>query len=137
MACGFHVGGTRQVLSNPDTGVAAIFASKLMNGQSPLVFADGKQMRDFVSVYDIVHANHLAMQRKESDGEVIDIGCGKPISILHGAEIPAARWGRRERVRADGVSNCAAASMREDDGLCRRWLAGSGFLRGAVTIHWR
>ncbi len=63
----FNIYGTRQALSNPYTGVAAIFASRLLNGQAPLVFEDGEQMRDFVSVHDIVRANMLAMERPESE----------------------------------------------------------------------
>jgi UDP-glucose 4-epimerase len=50
----FNIYGTRQALSNPYTGVAAIFAARLIHGQVPLVFEDGEQMRDFVSVHDIV-----------------------------------------------------------------------------------
>ena len=49
-------------------------------------------MRDFVSVHDIVRANMLAMERPESDGQVINIGCGKPITIRRVAEILARRW---------------------------------------------
>ena len=49
----FNVFGTRQALSNPYTGVLAIFASRLLNGKSPLIFEDGGQKRDFVSVHDI------------------------------------------------------------------------------------
>src|SRR5204863_1669414 len=85
----FNIYGARQALSNPYTGVAAIFASRLINGQSPMVFEDGQQMRDFVSVYDIVRANMLAMESGASDGEVINIGCGKPITILQVAQIVA------------------------------------------------
>ena len=59
----FNIYGTRQALSNPYTGVAAIFASRMLNGNAPLVFEDGEQMRDFVSVHDIVRANMLAMER--------------------------------------------------------------------------
>ncbi len=58
----FNIYGTRQALSNPYTGVAAIFASRLMNGNAPIIFEDGEQMRDFVSVHDIVQANLLAIE---------------------------------------------------------------------------
>lgn len=77
----FNIYGTRQALSNPYTGVAAIFASRLLNKRSPLVFEDGKQMRDFVSVHDIVRASILAMERCEADGRVLNIGSGEPVSI--------------------------------------------------------
>jgi dTDP-L-rhamnose 4-epimerase len=85
----FNIYGTRQSLSNPYTGVAAIFASRLLNKQAPLVFEDGEQMRDFVSVHDIVHANILAMEHPESNCEVINIGSGAPITIRQVAEILA------------------------------------------------
>ncbi len=83
----FNIYGTRQALSNPYTGVAAVFGSRLLNGNEPMVFEDGEQMRDFVSVRDIVAANLLAMERSESDGEVINIGCGRPITIKRVAEL--------------------------------------------------
>ena len=110
----FNIYGARQALSNPYTGVAAIFASRLMNGQRPLVFEDGQQMRDFVSVYDIVRANMLAMDSKASDGEVINIGCGKPISILRVAEILARSLGKElapvvtQKYRAGDIRHCYA-----------------------------
>lgn len=77
----FNIFGTRQSLSNPYTGVVAIFASRLMNENAPLVFEDGEQLRDFVSVHDIVQANLLAMQRAEANGMALNIGSGQPISI--------------------------------------------------------
>ena len=77
----FNIYGTRQALSNPYTGVAAIFASRLMNERPPLVFEDGNQMRDFVSVRDIVQANLLAMVREEANGMALNIGSGDPISV--------------------------------------------------------
>lgn len=110
----FNIYGTRQALSNPYTGVAAIFAARLINGQPPLVFEDGRQLRDFVSVYDIVRANLLAMQRPQSDGEVINIGCGKPISILQVAEILAGALGKQiapvvtQKYRAGDIRHCYA-----------------------------
>src|SRR5689334_23165004 len=77
----FNIYGSRQALSNPYTGVAAIFASRLMNGNPPLVFEDGGQMRDFVSVQDVVSANLLAMESSQADGMALNIGSGDPISI--------------------------------------------------------
>jgi dTDP-L-rhamnose 4-epimerase len=82
----FNIYGTRQSLSNPYTGVAAIFASRLMNGKSPIIFEDGGQMRDFVSVHDIVQANLLAMQTPGADGRAVNIGSGQPVAISEVAE---------------------------------------------------
>ena len=85
----FNIYGKRQALSNPYTGVAAIFAARLMNGQPPLIFEDGEQMRDFVSIYDIVRANILAMHRPDSDGQVINVGSGQAISVRSVVELLA------------------------------------------------
>jgi len=82
----FNVYGTRQALSNPYTGVAAIFASRLMNGNSPVIFEDGLQTRDFVSIHDAVQANMLAMQSSRADGLAINVGSGKPATIREIAE---------------------------------------------------
>ncbi len=82
----FNIYGTRQALSNPYTGVAAIFASRLLNRHAPMIFEDGRQMRDFVSVHDVVQANLLAMESSKADGMALNIGSGSPISI---AEVAA------------------------------------------------
>ncbi len=82
----FNIYGTRQSLSNPYTGVAAIFASRLMNGNAPIIFEDGRQMRDFVSVHDIVQANLLAMENPGADGRAVNIGSGQPVAIREVAE---------------------------------------------------
>ncbi len=77
----FNIYGTRQALSNPYTGVAAIFASRLLNRRPPMVFEDGRQQRDFVSVHDVVRANLLAMESKQANGMALNIGSGRPVSI--------------------------------------------------------
>lgn len=77
----FNIYGTRQSLSNPYTGVAAIFASRLMNRNPPIIFEDGQQMRDFVSVHDIARANLLAMEESAADGSAVNIGSGQPVTI--------------------------------------------------------
>lgn len=77
----FNVYGTRQALSNPYTGVCAIFSSRLMNDERPLIFEDGGQTRDFVHVSDIVEANLLALETDKADYQAINIGTGRPISV--------------------------------------------------------
>ncbi|KAA6456975.1 NAD-dependent epimerase/dehydratase family protein [Acidobacteria bacterium AB60] len=85
----FNIYGTRQALSNPYTGVAAVFASRMLNGTQPHIFEDGEQMRDFVHVNDVVQANLLAMERPESDGQVINVGSGQPVTIRQVADMLA------------------------------------------------
>ena len=82
----FNVLGPRQSLSNPYTGVAAIFMSRLKNNQSPLIFEDGNQLRDFVNIYDVVQANMLAMEKNEANYKIFNVGSGQPISIKQIAE---------------------------------------------------
>jgi dTDP-L-rhamnose 4-epimerase len=78
----FNIYGPRQALSNPYTGAAAIFSSRLLNGNPPLVFEDGQQSRDFIHVSDIVAANVLAMERGGDRCAVYNVGTGRSISIL-------------------------------------------------------
>ena len=82
----FNTYGTRQALSNPYTGVLAIFASRLLNGKPPLVFEDGKQLRDFVSVSDVTRACRLALESDRAGGHVINVGTGRGVSVLEVAE---------------------------------------------------
>jgi dTDP-L-rhamnose 4-epimerase len=77
----FNVYGPGQALSNPYTGVAAIFSSRLLNGKPPCVYEDGEQGRDFVHVSDIVQANLLAMERSEGDFQALNVGTGVLTSV--------------------------------------------------------
>ena len=114
----FNIYGPRQSLSNPYTGVAAIFSSRLRNGKSPVVFEDGGQSRDFIHVSDIVRANLLAMQRREADYEAFNVGTGMPTSILEVAQL----LGRALRVslaptvtgkfRAGDIRHCIADASK-------------------------
>lgn len=85
----FNAFGPRQALSNPYTGVAAIFCSRLLNGKPPIIFEDGQQRRDFVHVSDIVQANLLAMNNPKADYQAFNVGTGQPISILAVAQLLA------------------------------------------------
>ena len=72
----FNVYGPGQALSNPYTGVLAIFSSRLLNGQRPLIFEDGGQRRDFVHVGDVARAFADALVDPDAAGEVFNIGSG-------------------------------------------------------------
>jgi dTDP-L-rhamnose 4-epimerase len=110
----FNIYGERQALSNPYTGVAAIFAARLLNRRAPMIFEDGRQMRDFVSVHDVVEANLLAMERPETDGMALNVGSGEPISVREvatalgralGVDMPAEITGK---YRAGDIRHCYA-----------------------------
>jgi len=110
----FNVYGTRQSLSNPYTGVIAIFSSRLLNGRAPVLFEDGRQSRDFTHVSDIVAANLLAMERDAAVGGVYNVGTGRPTSVLEVAETLAREIGVTEtaevvgRFRAGDIRHCYA-----------------------------
>ena len=78
----FNVYGPRQSLDNPYTGVAAIFTSRLLNDQPPIVFEDGQQSRDFVHVSDIARANLLALESDEANGRAYNVGTGRRLNLL-------------------------------------------------------
>jgi dTDP-L-rhamnose 4-epimerase len=114
----FNIYGTRQALSNPYTGVAAIFASRLLNDQPPLIFEDGNQLRDFVSIHDIVRANLLAMKRSQANGQIINVGSGQPIKISKVAELLSCALGKdikpvvTRQYRSGDIRHCYADLTR-------------------------
>jgi dTDP-L-rhamnose 4-epimerase len=90
----FNVYGPRQALSNPYTGVLAIFASRLLNDRPPRVFEDGLQRRDFVSVHDIARAIRLALETDGANGLAVNIGSGRSASVREIGEVLARTLGK-------------------------------------------
>ncbi|MFC4728561.1 NAD-dependent epimerase/dehydratase family protein [Coralloluteibacterium thermophilus] len=90
----FNVYGPRQALSNPYTGVLAIFASRFLNGKPPLVFEDGLQRRDFVSVHDVARACRLAYATPDAAGRVFNVGSGNAYTVREIAERVGAAIGK-------------------------------------------
>jgi dTDP-L-rhamnose 4-epimerase len=77
----FNTYGPYQALSNPYTGVLSNFAARVLNGKAPLIFEDGFQKRDFVSVYDVARACRLALEKPEADGRAINVSSGTPMTV--------------------------------------------------------
>jgi dTDP-L-rhamnose 4-epimerase len=120
----FNVYGTRQALSNPYTGVLAIFASRLLNGNAPLLFEDGRQMRDFVHVSDIARACRLALEVEGARDQVLNIGSGRQYTVLEIAHAMAEALGR-ENVEPEVTGNYRVGDIRHcfaDITLARRVL---------------
>jgi len=141
----FNVYGTRQALSNPYTGVLAIFASRLLNGNAPMIFEDGLQQRDFVSVYDVARAATLALDVPEAAGRVFNIGSGEHHTVRQIAGRIAGVMGREYlepevtgKYRVGDIRHCFAdislarqvlgyvPEVRLEDGLAELagWLEG-------------
>jgi len=94
----FNVYGPRQSLSNPYTGVAAIFISRLKADRNPVIFEDGEQSRDFVSVHDIADVNVAVMNDARADYDVFNIGSGQKITIGELAELIISTYGSSAKV---------------------------------------
>jgi dTDP-L-rhamnose 4-epimerase len=107
----FNIFGTRQALSNPYTGVLAIFASRFLNNNPPLVNEDGKQRRDFVHVRDVAQACRLALEIPEAAGEVFNIGSGRNYSVIEIAEQMARALGKEE-IEPEIVGKCRVGDIR-------------------------
>jgi dTDP-L-rhamnose 4-epimerase len=114
----FNVYGTRQALSNPYTGVAAIFSGRLLNGHAPVIFEDGRQSRDFTHVSDIVQANLVVMQNSAAGWGVFNVGTGRALTILDMANALIAHLNFPqpaevvEKFRAGDIRHCYADICR-------------------------
>ena len=85
----FNAYGSRQALSNPYTGVAAIFISRLLNDQPPLIFEDGEQRRDFVHVQDVAEAFAVVLDSEQCLWDSFNVGSGSPITVTRMARVLA------------------------------------------------
>ena len=135
----WNVYGPGQALSNPYTGVLAIFASRIANGQRPMVFEDGQQRRDFVHIGDIASAFVLALDQPDADGGVFNIGSGEDRTVEVVATLQAASMGRPD-LTPEIVQKARAGDIRHnipDIGLARRVLGyrpRQDFAEGLVEL---
>lgn len=114
----FNAYGSRQALSNPYTGVAAIFISRLLNDQAPLVFEDGEQKRDFVHVSDVAKAFSTVLNSEKRLWDVFNVGSGSPISVNEIARILARLLQKNiapkilEQYRVGDIRHCFADTSK-------------------------
>jgi dTDP-L-rhamnose 4-epimerase len=144
----FNVYGPHQALSNPYTGVLAIFASRLLNEKPPMIFEDGEQRRDFVSVHDVARACVLALERPELRSDVINVGSGTSVTVREIACRLATILGKEQiepaitaEYRVGDIRHCSAdiakardvlgfePAVRLDDGMAEL----AGWLEGQVA----
>jgi dTDP-L-rhamnose 4-epimerase len=110
----FNTYGPRQALSNPYTGVAAIFSSRLLNGRRPLAFEDGQQLRDFIHVRDVARAVVASLDSKAAAGNAINVGVGDPLTVTEVASALATSLGVdlepevSQTARAGDIRHCYA-----------------------------
>lgn len=116
----FNVCGPGQSLSNPYTGAAAIFMSRILNNRPPFIFEDGNQLRDFVHVKDIARACLLAIERNDADYLPVNVGTGQPTSIRKIAETLIDIYGAdtepyiSSEFRKGDIRHCYASTERAD-----------------------
>jgi dTDP-L-rhamnose 4-epimerase len=106
----FNVYGPHQALSNPKTGVLAIFAARLLNDRPPLIFEDGEQRRDFVYVEDVAEACRLALVCDAGVGRALNIGSGTPVSIKEAAQLLADTLG--SAIEPEITGECRVGDIR-------------------------
>jgi dTDP-L-rhamnose 4-epimerase len=137
----FNVYGPRQALSNPYTGVAAIFSSRLLNGRPPIVFEDGRQSRDFVHVGDVADAVRAALEPGAGDGEALNVATGRSVTVSEIATTLAEALGTaiepdvRNEFRAGDIRHCVGdpAGARAALG----WSAQTPFAAGmGELVEW-
>lgn len=140
----FNVFGTCQALSNPYTGVLAIFASRYLNHRPPLIFEDGRQQRDFVAVQDVAQACRLALEVPEAAGQVFNVGSGQSYTVAEIAERMARTLGCEQiapeitgRYRAGDIRHCFAdiSLAREVLGYAPRVSLEDGLLEIAQWLE--
>ncbi len=134
----FNVYGGRQALSNPYTGVAAIFCSRMINGRTPVVYEDGAQLRDFVHVRDVVQASMLALDRDGANGRAVNVGSGRPITVTDVGRTLARHLGFERdpevtgKFRAGDVRHCFADISRARELL--QYEPAVAFEQGAAEL---
>ncbi len=115
-----NVYGPRQALGNPYTGVAAIFAARVLAGRAPLVFEDGRQIRDLVHVGDVARSTAAAMEAPDASGHAINVATGRQVTVGWLARAVAAELGSEMQPemtgesRAGDIRHCFAATARAD-----------------------
>jgi dTDP-L-rhamnose 4-epimerase len=116
----FNAYGPRQALSNPYTGVAAIFSGRLLNGRPPLAFEDGEQLRDFVHVRDVARATVLALESGKATGRAVNVGVGAPLTVSRIAQLLGKQLGVDTepeitgKFRAGDIRHCWADPTRAE-----------------------
>lgn len=111
---GFNIYGPRQSLSNPYTGVTAIFISRIKNNKEAIIFEDGAQTRDFVSVHDVVDAFILALEKDEANYNLFNIGSGRGTTIIEISETLSRLLGKsglikvNQEFRKNDIRHCFA-----------------------------
>jgi dTDP-L-rhamnose 4-epimerase len=135
----FNVYGPGQALSNPYTGVLAIFAARLLNGQPPMIFEDGEQRRDFVHVRDVARAFADALEHPAAVGETLNVGSGHDRSVREVATELARAMGKNAiepevlgKARTGDIRHCFCDTTKASEVL--GFAAREDFTQGLAEL---
>ena len=94
--------GPQQSLKNFYSGALRTFTLQLLTGGQPTVFEDGKQLRDYVSVYDVTTANLTVLENEKANGQVFNVGGGKALTVLELANLIGKKLGVKVKPKISG-----------------------------------
>jgi dTDP-L-rhamnose 4-epimerase len=97
-----NVYGPGQSLTNPYTGLLAVFSNRIRNGNALDIYEDGFESRDFVYISDVVQSVLLSLESEHANNEVFNVGSGIPTPILRVAELMNAIFGASVELRISG-----------------------------------
>lgn len=97
-----NVYGVGQSLLNPYTGILSIFSTQILSGKETNVFEDGLPSRDFINIEDTVEATFRSLKNDLANNEIMNVGTGKPTSVLSVAKMLAKMYGKQEKINVSG-----------------------------------
>jgi dTDP-L-rhamnose 4-epimerase len=97
-----NVYGLGQSLLNPYTGILSIFSTQILSGKETNVFEDGLPSRDFINIEDTVEATFRSLKNDLANNEIMNVGTGKPTSVLSVAKMLAKMYGKQEKINVSG-----------------------------------
>ena len=97
------VQGPRQSFRNAYSGALRSFAVRVLSGQPPVVYEDGEQLRDYVSIHDVVRANLLVFEDPRADYGVFNVGGARRVTVRELAALVIAAAGARVEPEISGL----------------------------------
>lgn len=103
-----YVQGPRNSFYNAYSGIARRFAMRIINGMPPVVYEDGRQLRDYVNVRDVARANVMVMEMQQANFGVFNVGGGQKVTVLEFARLML-------EVMGSNLEPCVAGEFRLGD----------------------
>ncbi|MGY8932503.1 MAG: NAD-dependent epimerase/dehydratase family protein, partial [Flavobacteriales bacterium] len=97
-----NVYGPGQSLSNPYTGILSIFSTRLLNGNDIDIYEDGQESRDFVFIDDVISATILALEKKEANHQIFNVGSGVATSVNEVANLLKSLYNSDVKISVSG-----------------------------------